>query len=134
MEYTGVARTNYFRVKDLEAFKAVLAPVDIEIVYRRDEPGIPLALLSRTGDGWPSGYLNDNEDYIDFDLIDILPAHLEDNEVAVSMEIGNEGLRHLFAVGWAVNNKGEFRVVDLGRAIMKQADELGGSHVTEPAY
>ena len=56
----GSARTNYFRVKDEEAFRAALAGFDIEI-YNDDEGRVTLLSQDEYG-GWPSWIFAEDED------------------------------------------------------------------------
>lgn len=128
--YYGFARTNYFHVKDLAAFRAALAPLPIEIVGKghENEPqaGEPVALLSRDDAGWPSAYWDEEADTdVEVDLPDVIAQHLVDGDVAVAMEIGYEKLRYLIGYGWAVNSKGETRAVNLEDSILELAKQLG---------
>lgn len=135
--YYGFARTNYFHVKDLPAFKAELAPIAVEVVdkgidarlQREDAEDGLICVLSHDDGGWPSEYLNDNDEIIEIDIADIIARHMIDDEVAIGMEIGYEKLRYLIGYAWAVNSKGETRSVSLNDSILELAKQLG-THVT----
>jgi len=128
--YYGSARTNYFKVKDMEAFDKALENVpDIEVVRENIPPysaeGIVpegfdfggVGVLVSDGDcgGFPSfGFDEETGDDFDIDLGELIADHLADGEVAILMECGAEKLRYV--VGWAeaINNKRERRFIQLG--------------------
>ncbi len=145
--YTSMARTNYFRVKDIDAFKADLnahgiTPVSFAesafggIVLDESEHNSPqgaVALFSH--EGWPSFDEEMIADRLGLDESETLPAfresieelvgaHLVDeHEIAVFMTIGWEKLRYLTGVAVAVNSAGEIRNVNLDD-IYSLAEEL----------
>jgi hypothetical protein len=131
-DWYGHARSNYFRVKDEQAFRDAVKNLDIEIVEENGAGRFALLANGDKGD-WPScRYDEDTDDYVDIDIVDLIAEHLADGEVAVLMECGAEKLRYL--TGWAIalNNKGEHRRVGL-EDIYEQARELG-PNVTEAEY
>jgi hypothetical protein len=129
--YCSTARTNYFRVKDVDAFNAWAKEYEdnyrVEVVDKEDtfailfdgESGIP---TSREVDG----------DYDDIDFMDELSKHLADDEVAILHEAGAEKLRYINGFAIAINNKAERRVVSLDD-IYTFAKELG-KNVTLAQY
>ena len=92
--YGGFGRTNYFRVKDVEAFETAAEPFGA--VHRRDDGLVTVLATNESGDF--SSY--DDETDEERDLADILSDHLGDGEVAVLMSVGAEKLR--YTEGWAV--------------------------------
>jgi hypothetical protein len=115
--YYATARSNYFKVKDLEAFKNWCRSLEIEPIDGDpddDKTGL-VAMISATpdGDGWPGCRVNENDEVVGIDLAAEFAAHLEDGWVAVLMEAGSEKSRYV--AGWA-----------LARQI--------GVHVTEAEY
>ena len=138
-DWYGHARSNYFRVKDLDAFKAKMEQVGLEVVGRRQDDSVEadgrVAVLSTNDDkgGWPSGYYDDDADEdVEVDVVELIAEHLADDEVAVFMECGAEKLRYLTGNATAVNNKGEMRQVWLDQ-IYPLAAELG-TNVTHASY
>lgn len=109
MNWIGSARTNYFRVKDFAAFAAAMAPFDVRVLKREENP--PSFGLTATTDGgdWPSF----DEEGEDIDFIEVVRAHLQDGEIAVFMTIGAEGMRYLAGHACAVNSAGERVDVDI---------------------
>lgn len=144
-DWYGHARSNYFRVKDLEAFKKAMEPLsdEVEIWQHGDErlgppkdDRIALGVTGSDKGGWPSEYYDVNKDeYVEVDVVDLVAQHLADDEVAIFMECGAEKLRYLTGRAWAVNNKGEVAVVDL-EEIFLRARALTDSpeNITEVAY
>lgn len=107
----GTARSNYFKVKDAEAFKVWAAQFDA-IELWDDERGFG---LGDTDEGyWPSSVYNDEtgEDR-DIDFVHELSEHLTEDSVAVLMSAGAEKLRYITGYAVAVNHKGELVEVSL---------------------
>lgn len=144
--YYGVGRTNYFRVKDLDAFIEELKPIrGLNLQVREDlrvkddpcpETGKPWVMLmddNPDGGGWCPYYDQDGDeaDY-DVDLEEVIANHLIDGDVAIIMETGHEKYRYL--IGWAsaVNSKGESVRINLDD-IYKAAETLG-SIITRAQY
>ena len=132
--YYEASRSNYFAVKNLEAFKTAIEMFPIEIVSREEKDGeILVGLLGDYENGFAWTYYDeDTEDDVEIVWEDIFKEHLADDSVAIFMGTGSEKLRYLS--GWAVayNNKGETRSVDLS-SIYELGKELG-SKMTEATY
>ena len=131
----GSARSNYFRVKDSDAFLKWADSRGLG-VFKNDESPDPFEIYGgeSTGDGsWPS---DDVEGDREFDLVDELAQHLPKGQIAVLMEIGAEKLRYLTGVAIAVNHKG--RVVELTLSdIYRKASRtfrVAESEITQAAY
>lgn len=123
MNYTASARSNYFKVRDVEAFEEWAKDRGLEVV----EADGSYALLGGDGDtgGWPSSVYDEDQDTdLEIDVALELSRFLEDGEVAILVEVGNEGLRSLNGYAEAINNRGETRFVSL-RHIFELAKELG---------
>ena len=132
--YTCMSRSNYFQVKDREAFDAAMEPFEVEIVTSGEHTG-KVALLNQDpdGGGWPwRMYDEETDEDIEVDFAGIIAEHLADGQVCVLMEIGWEKLRYLTGRAVAFNNRGEERVVDLDD-IYEAAADLG-ENITDAAY
>lgn len=149
----GSARTNYFRVRDLEAFRAAAEPFNVSI-----EPGGPrdpadsICLLALDGEGWPSptepcddhdsargdgecvncGLVHSATNTGYESVADMVAAHLIDGDVAVFMEVGAENLRYLTGMAVAVNSRNERVSLNLDD-IYELAKPLGTT-ITVAAY
>lgn len=114
--WSGAARTNYFSVKNLEAFKKTLEPVmgEIEVAASPKRPRkVALLAVSEYGD-FPSRYWDeDSGEDIDFDLVDVVSEHLVRGEIAVFQTAGAEKLRYVTGHAVAVDSRGRRVSVDL---------------------
>jgi hypothetical protein len=129
--YYSTARTNYFRVKDVDAFNAWAKEYEdnyrVEVVDKEDT----FAILFDSESGVPTSREVDG-DYDDIDFMDELSKHLADDEVAILHQAGAEKLRYINGYAIAVNNKGERRTISLDD-IYTFAKELG-KNVTLAQY
>ena len=133
--YYGQARTNYFLVKDAEAFKTEMAKYPVRVIEQKIGAESAYGILDDDGDagGLPWSQFNEETDeYEDLVWETIIGNHLKDGAVCVLMETGAEKYRYLS--GWAIafNNKGETRRVDI-TDIYDLAKELG-TGVTQAEY
>lgn len=108
-DWYGTARSNYFRVKDPDAFQQWADRRGLG-VFKHEEHAELFAIHSGNSDNgsWPS---YDMEADTEFDLLAELAERLVKGQIAVLMEAGAEKLRYVTGVAIAVNHKG--RVVDL---------------------
>ena len=133
--YYGQTRTNYFLVKDAEAFKAEMANYEVNVIEQNIGGETCYGILDTDPDGgglqW-SQFNEETEDYDDLVWEDIIGKHLRDGEVCVLVETGAEKYRYLN--GWAIafNNKGETRRVDT-TDIYELAKEIG-TGITRAEY
>jgi len=133
--YTSSARTNYFRVKDVNAFNKWIKQFSgLETIVQERQGTVGILF----DDGVPTYRWGTIEgDEIDFNEVEIdfmeeLALHLADEEVAVLQEVGAENLRFVNGYAIAVNNKGERRDISLEN-IYDLAKELG-SNITKAEY
>jgi len=111
--YYATARSNYFKVKDADAFKAWCLRSSLEVL-EGNENLYAIASADPDGGGWPCQ--RDDEpgnELEEFDLVDELAGHLAGNCVAILMESGAEKLRYVIGVAIAVNAKGESIQIEL---------------------
>lgn len=134
--YYASARTNYFAVTDLEAFKAELESKTSSVeVVSKEEDGLTLVALLGSDDdgaGFPFEYEDEDGEYVELDWAEIFKAHLEDGWVAIIMESGAEKLRYIAGYAVAYNSKGETVAINLDQ-IYEKAKSLG-SNITEATY
>lgn len=112
--YYGQFRSNYFRVKDLEAFKEWCEKYDLQFFQRTQDP----ELVGFGNRGWEHGFpewisTETIDGRVEVDLFQELAKHLQDNEVAIVMEVGQERLRYFTGYAIAVNAAGERLGIDL---------------------
>lgn len=116
----GSARSNYFRVKDTEAFLTWTEHRGLGVFKSEKMPGF---LSIYPGDdldsgGWPSYDMEKDEE---LDLVTELSEHLAPGEVAVLLEVGAEKLCYLTGQAIAVNAKGRVVEVTLSEIYRKTA-------------
>ena len=122
--YISTARSNYFKVKDLEEFKDFCdrfgGTVELGSAGTNKE-GKHCVIFH---DGIPSDVYDEQlEEQVDLDILQEIAKHLPVGEVAILMECGLEGQRSINGYAMAVNSKGEFRDVGID-SIYKMAEEL----------
>ena len=132
--YVSQTRTNYFKVKDAEAFKAWCRTwiTDLDVVRGREGEEEELYRILCPGSP-PDARRDDPEtEWFEADFIEELAEHLEDEWVAVIMNIGHEKQRYLVGYAVAVNSHGNHQTVNLDD-IYVAAKELG-EHITRAEY
>ncbi|MEI6424010.1 MAG: hypothetical protein WCP55_17470, partial [Lentisphaerota bacterium] len=132
--YYGYARSNYFRVKNLDKFKAAVKNCGVRV-----EPGIDrdqgkVALLATGESGWSSSYVDAKGNDVDASIHDIVQEHLADDEVAIFMEIGWENLRYLSGCAVAVNSKNESVCISLSDIYNDKRVKKLGKSMTRAEY
>lgn len=130
-EYEGYARTNYFKVKDLTAFRAWAEPLDLDFTTDVDDPDA-IALLCNTEHGvWPETDPETFEEIPDFALA--LSGHLAPGQVAILMEVGHEKMRYVGGYATAINDKGKRIDISL-YDIYKMAQEKFNVDISAAEY
>lgn len=126
--YGGFGRTNYFKVKDAEAFKAAAAPFG-DVHEGKDDTMCVLA-TSESGDfdAW------DEETDEECSLADILPDHLADGEIVVLMGAGAEKLRYISGWAIAVHSSGEIERLTLSDIYAQAQEAWPDASITEATY
>lgn len=161
--YDAAARTNSFRVKDLEAFKAHLGrygltattfdnPYAGDIVISNDKPDEdPNQITLFSYGGWPSldedstasrldlDDISDDEwqklDLRATDINQIIAEHLAEDEVAILVQVGQEKMRYLGGTALAVNAAGETRRIDLDDIVDLAAElTVSGRRIDHPSH
>ncbi len=134
--YYASARTNYFAVTDLEAFRADIESKTSSVdVISQEKDGLTLVALLGSDDdggGFPFEYQDEDGDYVELDWAEIFKAHLEDGWVAIIMESGAEKLRYIAGYAVAYNSKGETVSLNLDD-IYDKAKSIG-THITHATY
>lgn len=121
----GASRSNYFKVKDVAAFKEAMSNYEVN-VWDADDEGFALGAATEDG-SWPS-YDSANDEYIDFE--DVVAPHLADGEVCVFMSAGHEKLRYITGNAIAFINTGEYVALSLGHIYQMAQDKFGVAPTT----
>jgi len=140
--YISTWRSNYFKVKDREAFLEFISRVhDLDV--KEDERGFVL-LEAQDGEGGAPSMISLNPDDDDaepayFDTGEAasfesyIAAHLADGEVAILMESGHEKLRYVSGYATAVRADGEIIHISLSM-IYDLVEREWGVKTTEATY
>lgn len=108
----GASRTNYFRVKDPEAFKTEMERLGVNVWPHHKKPILFALGAGDADDGnWPRCDSDETDEDIGF--IELVAQHLADKEVAVFVTAGAEKLHYVTGHAIAVNNTGKHVVVNI---------------------
>ena len=128
--YYATARSNYFAVRDRDAFLQAIAPLELTIKDRADGTLTLLVDSAIHPHGWPQGHIDPaTHDWVPSNLWNLIAEHLAEDHVAILMETGAEGLRYLRGEAVAINSDGYAARITL-EDIYDIARELG-SHVSK---
>lgn len=130
--YYGSARSNYFKVKDPDAFKAWAQSLSCVGVWNGENGSFGIYSDCPDSGCWPSTKWVDDEP-VDIDLEAELAEHLQEGEVAILMQCGAEKLRYVSGYAIAVNHLGETVSVCLAE-IYKLAKAKFGTEPTQAEY
>jgi hypothetical protein len=138
--YYATARSNYFKVKNAEAFAAWVAdwPTGLKLLEKDTEAGETLhGFYCDDGDGggFQCDYQGDDDEgnEIDRDMLAELAEHLVEGQVAVLEEAGAEKLRYVSAFSIAVNHKGQTITIHIND-IYDRVKKEWGAEVNEATY
>lgn len=110
----GVARTNYFRVKDIKAFRDSMNRFDVEVV---EEPvdGVPHFAVFDTSNGgsWPVDVEGMAGKLIPVIFPHEISAHLAPGEIAILMGVSYEKTRSLRGHAIAIDDMAVVRKIEL---------------------
>jgi hypothetical protein len=128
-QFFGQARSNYFAVKDAEAFKTELANYPVEVITQ-EKDGVTLygfidADENGEADLW-SMWDEEEDETVEVDWAEIFKRHLQDDWVAVIISVGWEKYRYFQGDTVAFNNKGESKTINLEH-IYEFAKDLGSN-------
>lgn len=139
--YVSTARSNYFRVKDREAFEAWLNTVcyqELSIIEKDTDP-LLVGLNATNGDcsGFALSYEDDNGE--EQSLLEGLAQHLAEGEVAILVEAGAEKCRYVsgFAVAVMADPTAEsgHKVLEVSlNDIYKLVESQWGAKPTDASY
>lgn len=127
-DWWGYSRSNYFEVKDRDAFGAWLADIgEICILHEENEC---IAIAGDNFGGWPTCR---GEDCEPFDFADELSSFLVEGEIAVLIEVGAEKLRYNTGIAIAVDHRGKRTEANLSD-IYDQAEAVFGRRPPDATY
>ena len=126
----GTCRSNYFKVKDLEAFLTMLSKYGVTHITEGEE----LHGFIANGDGYVPEYWDQETDE-QFYIIDEIAAHLEVNEVCIVIEAGAEKACYITGAAYAISWTDERHTITLNDIYAEAQEEFGGdASITEVIY
>lgn len=126
MNTIGLFRSNYYKVKDAEAFVKWCDRRGLEAVESEEHPGLVGFVNDTNESGIPRFDWETGEEC---DFFRELETHLVDGHVAIVIEISYEGESSLRGSAHAINARGDSVGFSLSD-ILSLASQLG-EHVTE---
>lgn len=137
--YECITRTNYFRVKDPDAFRELMGIVSGDLFSfweQEDKDGIPMFAFGCYGDiqGIPhenkeSDVVVDDNSYDHF--VEELKRHVAEGEAVILMTAGHEKLRCVEGDALVITGKGT-GFINLSTAAVKLASEMLGDPDYDP--
>jgi hypothetical protein len=128
----GTCRSNYFRVKDVDAFAAMLGLHEARLIEADGKVGF----VSEDEYGSiPSRFDEDDESADQISILDEIAEHLAEHEVCVVLEAGSEKARYITGDALAIAWTGERVKLSLSDIYAVAQAEFGGdAQVTEATY
>lgn len=109
--FNGAARTNFFKVENLNGLRKALEPFDIKIVWHGSIEGFYYLHPDSEDHSWPSYATIENEDgeyeEIEFSFEEHVMPFAQEGAVVVAMSVGAEKLRYISGYAFAFIRKGE---------------------------
>jgi len=106
----GTARSNYVKVKDVEAAIRDLAGCDIEIYTHPTETGYIMLAGCEDDGGFRFERYNENDEFEEeLDLKEWATKHLCEGQVLILVEVGAEKLRYV--TGWSTAYSWDGRIL-----------------------
>lgn len=127
MNYTATTRTNYFRVKDEDAFKAFMGPVsgDDLRIFEKTQDGQKFFGFGCYGVIYGICPEDDPDECADYDaFLDGLKSHVAEDDAIIIMQAGNEGLRYVVGDATVITSK-DVQYINIDNwAVMKAREML----------
>jgi hypothetical protein len=141
MDYVCTGRTNYFKVKDVDAFQKWVGSFDGQFITKTirvkgkdiEKPNLVGILI----DGIPDMKQNpadEGDELVEFDFYKELKGHLKKGQVAIYIESGSEGHRYIngFAVAMCPGKKDLSISIDEIYSLATKKFRVAG--ITEATY
>lgn len=128
-DWSGSTRSNYFKVKDLDAFKNMMSNFQAEIITRENTDLVGFYSTRFNGD-IPTYFPDEGKEEVS--IVEIIADHLDDNQVCIVQSIGSEKLRYVTGIAYAIHSSGEILQIDINDIYAKAQSEFGGdASITE---
>ena len=137
--YYATARSNYFRVKNTQAFEDWCSKWHLDCwskPYTDIGDRYAISPNADTEAGWPYCGLDEaTDEYYEIDFPKELASHLDPRDIAILIEVGWEKLRYLTGEAVAVHANGKTTRISLYDIYDQASREFGDDiTVTEATY
>ena len=126
--WCGECRSNYFKVKDIEAFKTFLEKYPAKFIQWDNDPTYVGFLSDDENGATPVRYKEESENpQIEDNMVSIydeISEHLQENEICIIMEAGAEKLRYISGFAIAIHSSGKTTQVSLNDIYEKAKQEF----------
>jgi hypothetical protein len=138
-DWNGMARSNYFRVKDKEEFAAWIKSLGLNLIEKDDRvgfyadegPGLPSSIVYDEDDMTPDEFLaweaKGKPEDEDVDVLKALAGFLAPNSCAVVVEAGSQKARYVSGWSAAVTDAGviaNIHIADIYKQVEAHNPEL----------
>jgi hypothetical protein len=142
MNYECTGRTNYFKVKDVDAFQKWVSSFGGQFITKTtrvrgkdvEHPNLVGIILDGVPDMKANSDEDEGDDLIAFDFYEELKGHLKKGQVAIYIESGSEGHRYIngFAVAMCPGKKDLSISIDEIYSLATKKFRVAG--ITEATY
>ena len=122
--YVSTTRTNYFHVKDAEAFRAFMDNVsgdNLELLDEKDDKGDTVFAFGCEGSIYGIQNEDGNDDYDLF--IENLQEYIADNDAVILTETGHEKLHYVTGLATVITSK-DIQFLNLDEYALTKAKEM----------
>lgn len=128
--YCCITRTNYFHVKDPDAFcefmKRVIAEDSVDVWEEKDSDGSPVFGFGCYGSIFGVNMQPNNDDDCECDweeFVHGLSDHVADDDAVIIMESGNEKMRYIVGSASVVTST-DYEYMDIASLAVKKASQM----------
>lgn len=131
--YIEHARSNYFRVKNLEAFEEATAPYGgFSIKHGETDDSL---IMIEADESFPTfGYDEESGEPLPKEFSDVVAEHLLPDEVFIAMGSGHEKLRYITGWAYAMDCTGKYVAINLETIYDKARRKFKGKKLTEVKF
>jgi hypothetical protein len=123
----GSSLSNYFKVKDIHAFKTWLSEIGhVGIAYEWNDS---IAIIGDYFGGWPDCR---GQGHVSFDFVEELSGFLAEGEIAVLIDVGAEDRQYIGGTAIAVDSRGRSTRITLSDIYARAEAVLGHRPQTGP--
>lgn len=132
--YEGRSRTNYFKVKDAEAFKTWAEGLGLRVIHKPKEDLYSLLCNDDNTDFPYEIEVEDSDHTEEYNFEGYLAKHLAEGSVCVILHVGYEKMRYFSGSAYAFDHTGKSVSINLDDIYQKARETFGVAVVEEAVY